>query len=268
MAVVNSFAKFASATYPNVADVATGVAYGDSNNSFTGTLNIDTAANAPNVDNVRLGVVFGSLSQFTGTVVLPATGDVRSGTTYGANATEYTGTMASGSNVTVPPITDVLNGVVYGDPALPVTGNVVLPATDVVKAGEQYGAAGTAYTGTYVASNTQYVVQTGNKQLTRGDDVTLAWESDGTWSATGSILFGIVGLTGTLQVAGVVVDSSNVKATLTTAQTDALRGTYEYDVQMTDASGNVSHLVRGELFVANTETDIPTNTPLPAARPI
>ncbi len=266
MAQVNSFAEFAGASYPIQSQVTSGVSYGDTLNNYVGTLNVDTAANAPGIGDVRLGVSYGSTSQFVGTLELPVVADVRSGVTYGAGGVEYTGTLSTGSNVTIPAITDVLNGVVYGDNASPITGNVVLPAVDTVEQGVQYGAAGTQLTGTYIAASSVYQVQNQLIQLTRGDDATFEWSTDGSWSASGSVLFGITGLTGSLQVAATIVDASTIRASLTKTQTDALRGTYEYDVQMTDSSGNVSHPVTGQLVVAETETDIPSNTPLPAGR--
>jgi hypothetical protein len=46
----------------------------------------------PNSSNVRLGIAFGY--QQTGNLAIPAAGDVKTGITYGANGTEFTGTFA------------------------------------------------------------------------------------------------------------------------------------------------------------------------------
>lgn len=265
MAVVNSFAIFASATYPAEAQVASGITYGDSNNSYTGSLNVDTAANAPSEDEVLSGIVFGSSNQFTGNVTLPVVGDVRSGTQYGSNGTQYTGTLSASGTVTVPAVGDVLNGVSYGDPLSPIVGTYISPTIGQVEAGVSFGANGTQFVGTYLS--TPYGIQNETRSITRGDDAIIEWVSNGSWSASGSILFGIVGSTGSLQVAGTIVDSNTVTATLSSAQTDALRDSYSYDLQQT-SGGSVSHLVEGLLLVRDTETDVPTNAPLPAGRPI
>lgn len=265
MAVVNSFAKFASATYPAEGSVATGVTYGDSNNSFIGSLNVDSSANLPNENEVLNGITFGSSNQFTGNVTLPVVGDVRSGIQYGSNGTQYTGTLSASGSVTVPAVTDVLSGVVYGDPSSPITGVFDPPQISDVRSGVTYGANGNQFTGTYLCGS--YGIQNETKLIVRGDDAVLEWSSDGSWSAAGSILFGIVGSTGTLEVSGSVIDPNTVRATLSSAQTDALRDVYEYDVQMT-SGGSVSHLVQGSLIVRDTETDIPINDPMPQGRPI
>jgi hypothetical protein len=265
MALVNSFAKFAAATYPAEASVASGVTYGDSNNAFTGSLNVDSSANVPAESEVLNGITFGSSNQFTGNVTQPAEGDVRSGVQFGANGTQFTGTLATSGNVTVPSVNDVLTGVTYGDQSAPIVGVFDVPQISDVRSGVSYGANGTQFTGSYLCNT--YGIQNETKLIVRGDDAVLEWTSDGSWSAAGSILFGIVGSTGSLQVSGTVVDANTVRASLTSAQTDALRDVYEYDVQMTDA-GSVSHLVEGSLIVRDTETDIPTNEPMPQGRAI
>lgn len=265
MALVNSFAKFAAATYPAESSVASGVTYGDSNNAFTGSLNVDSSANLPSESEVLNGVSFGSSNQFSGNVTLPAVGDVRSGTQYGASGNQFTGTLATSGSITVPSVNDVLSGVSYGDQASPIVGVFDAPQISDVRDNVSYGANGTQFTGTYICN--AYGIQNETKLIVRGDDAVLEWSSDGSWSAAGSILFGIVGSTGTLEVVGSVVDANTVRASLTSAQTDALRDVYEYDVQMTDG-GSVSHLVQGSLIVRDTETDIPVNDPMPQGRPI
>ena len=296
MAVVNSFAKFCGAVYPatsdvlasapvygdpiNVlqgtytggsctgypaqSDVLAGVVYGDTS-QYTGSLDVDLTANLPTESEVISGVAFGSSSQFTGNVTQPGVSDVRIGIQYGANGNQYTGTLSTSSNVTLPAIGEVLNGVSYGDVASPIVGVFVSPQISDVVSGVTYGANGSQFTGSFQCD--AYGIQNETKVIVRGDDAVIEWVSDGSWSAAGSILFGIVGSTGALQVAGTVVNSTTVRATLTSTQTDALRDVYDYDVQMTD-NGAVSHLVQGSLIVKDTETDIPANDPMPQARPI
>lgn len=83
-----------SGTFPVEGDVQSGVVYGPTDN-LTGTLEL------PAVGDVDLGVGFGDGgTEFSGTLVVPAEGDVRSGTGYGAGGTEFTGSMAAGGGGT------------------------------------------------------------------------------------------------------------------------------------------------------------------------
>ena len=74
--------------------VLQGQKYG-SNKSVVGLLVIP---NVPSVSNVRTGVSFGSNNTLTGILQLPATNEVLSGIGYGANGTEFVGTVTIGSN--------------------------------------------------------------------------------------------------------------------------------------------------------------------------
>lgn len=177
MAVVNSFAKFYGANYPAEADVlVTAPVYGDSinvlqgtatgggnypaeaevlvgivygnTNQFTGTLDPD--AGVPAESKVRDGIVYGSTGQFTGTSQLPVISTVLSGIGYGANGTEFTGTLqTSGSPVPIyPSVEDVLVDVQFGNVGdVPMIGVYEPADPSVVKLDEQYGAYGIEYSG-------------------------------------------------------------------------------------------------------------------------
>jgi len=90
MAVVNSFALFASATYPAVSDVlATAPVYGDAQNVLQGTF-VPSGATIPAVTDVRDGVAVGA---GLGVLELPVASQVLLGVGYGANGIELTGTL-------------------------------------------------------------------------------------------------------------------------------------------------------------------------------
>lgn len=177
MAVVNSFAKFYSANYPAESDVlATAPVYGDAINvlqgtssgggnypavtevllgvvygdlsQFTGTLDPDSGM--PDESKVRDGIVYGSTSQFTGNSQMPVVSTVLSGIGYGSNGTEYTGTLqVSGSPVPIyPSVENVLLGVQFGNVGdVPMVGVFEHADPSIVKLDEQYGAYGTEYYG-------------------------------------------------------------------------------------------------------------------------
>lgn len=101
--------------YPAESDVRLGVDY-DSGGS-TGTLDLPAEADvqegvtfdgatqtgtfaAPSEDDVRDGTTYGAAAEFTGNMTLPAEEDVETGVTYGTDGTEYTGTLAGGSDWT------------------------------------------------------------------------------------------------------------------------------------------------------------------------
>ena len=193
MAVVNSFAKFYGANYPAEADVlSTAPVYGDAinvlqgtaipggnctgypsvfevldgvvygnNNEFTGTLDPD--AGVPDVSKVRDGVVYGTSNQFTGTSQLPVISTVLSGIGYGANGTEFTGTLqTSGSPVPIyPSVEDVLVDVQFGNVGdVPMIGVYEPADPSVVKLDEQYGAYGIEYSGDLECQETNPCDQT------------------------------------------------------------------------------------------------------------
>ncbi len=180
MAVVNSFAKFYGATYPAeadviatapvygdainvlqgthsgggsctgypaVAEVLDGVVYGDTS-QYTGTLDPD--AGMPAETKVRDAVVYGSAGQFTGVSQMPVVSTVLTGIGYGANGTEYTGTLSvSGSPVPVyPSVENVLLDVQFGNVGdVPMVGVFEHADPSIVKLDETYGAYGTEYYG-------------------------------------------------------------------------------------------------------------------------
>lgn len=177
MAVVNSFAKFYGANYPAESDVVStapvygdainvlqgnatgggnypseaqvldGIVYGNLN-QFTGTLDPD--ASMPDVTKVRDGVVYGSSNQFTGVSQMPVISTVLSGIGFGANGTEYTGTLqVSGTPVPIyPSVEDVLINVQFGNVGdVPMIGVYEPAEPSVVKLDEYYGAYGTEYSG-------------------------------------------------------------------------------------------------------------------------
>ncbi len=189
MAVVNSFAKFYGASYPSepnvlstapvygdainvlqgtasgggacggyppVADVVDGVVFGDSS-QYTGTLDIDVAANSPDVSKVRLGVTYGSTNQFTGTSVMPVISTVLDGIGFGALGSEYVGTLeVTGSPTPIyPSVENVMVGVEFGNVGdIPMVGVYEKADPSVVKLDETYGAFGTQYYGDYECPDT------------------------------------------------------------------------------------------------------------------
>lgn len=128
--------------YPAASNVLNAVSYG--NSSLTGTyVTVSTG-------NVKTGTAYGAASALTGTYdgsdrwTDPGESNVRSGTAYKANSTSNnkTGTCA------VPAATDVRTGVSVDA----TTGNVTLPPANKVENGYSFGANGTEYTGTLAAS--------------------------------------------------------------------------------------------------------------------
>lgn len=181
MAVVNSFAKFYGASYPAVSDVASsaptygdavnvlngtlspctgypaesevldGVVFGNSS-EFTGTLDIDASANLPDVSKVRSGIAYGSTSQFVGVSQIPAVSSVLQGVGYGANGTEFVGTLQVSGPITpnYPSVEDVLLGVEFGNVGdVPMVGVFERADESIVKLDEAYGAYGNEYYGQY-----------------------------------------------------------------------------------------------------------------------
>jgi hypothetical protein len=181
MAVVNSFAKFYGASYPAVSDVASsaptygdavnvlngtlssctgypaesevldGVVFGNSS-EFTGTLDIDASANLPDVSKVRSGIAYGSTSQFVGVSQSPAVSSVLQGVGYGANGTEFVGTLQVSGPITpnYPSVEDVLLGVEFGNVGdVPMVGVFERADESIVKLDEAYGAYGNEYYGQY-----------------------------------------------------------------------------------------------------------------------
>jgi hypothetical protein len=110
--------------YPDPGDVRLGVVFGASN-ELTGTLD------QPSPDDVRNGIQFDNDSQ-EGTVILPGTSSVLSGTGYGSGGTEFTGTVG------LPGSGNVRSGTTFGDGG-GVDGHLVLPAVPDVRSGTVYG---------------------------------------------------------------------------------------------------------------------------------
>ena len=181
MAVVNSFAKFYGASYPAVSDVASsaptygdavnvlngtlssctgypsesevldGVVFGNSS-QFTGTLDIDASANLPDVSKVRSGYSYGSSNQFVGVSQSPAVSSVLQGVGYGANGTEFVGTLQVSGPITpnYPSVEDVLVGIQFGNVGdVPMVGVYEPANVAVVKLDETFGAYGNEYYGQY-----------------------------------------------------------------------------------------------------------------------
>lgn len=177
MAVVNSFAKFWGANYPAESDVLAsapvygdsinvlqgsatgggnypleaqvldGVVYGDTS-QYTGTLDPD--AGVPDETKVRDGVIYGSNNQFTGVSQMPVISTVLSGIGFGANGTEYVGTLqVSGTPTPIyPSVEDVLIGIEFGNLGdVPMVGVYEPAHPSVVKIDEYYGAYGSEYVG-------------------------------------------------------------------------------------------------------------------------
>lgn len=141
----------------------------------------------PGEDNVKSGTgyIISGVSK-TGNRVDAPTANVEIGTQYGANGTELTGTYTGAnrwsdpgeSHVEIgtqyqansltnnrtgtytganrwsdPGENNVRDGVGYEANDVSKTGNLVLPAESVVEVGEQFGANGTEFTGTYTGAN-------------------------------------------------------------------------------------------------------------------
>jgi hypothetical protein len=83
--------------------------------TFNSTVSViaGSCSGYPAVGDVETGVVFGNASEYTGTFDVPAEGDVRSGTGYGEDGTEFTGSLSA--------ITP--SGILYQRP--PLTGQTV-----------------------------------------------------------------------------------------------------------------------------------------------
>ncbi len=125
MAVVNSFAVFAGATYPAESNVlVTAPTYGDAINVLNGTFAPSGGGCAyPGTQDVREGVTYGGV--YTGVLELPIPSQVLVGTGYGANGTEYDGTLTcppGGISQPIPPVmttgqiaSPLMNGDSYTD---------------------------------------------------------------------------------------------------------------------------------------------------------
>jgi hypothetical protein len=100
------------AVYPTAAQVLNTIQFGNSGTDYTGTYV------SPAVGDVQDGVTYGPASGYTGTFAAPAVGDVQTGVGYGAGGTEFTGTLA-------------------------------LPTEAQVESGVGFGAGGTEFTGTF-----------------------------------------------------------------------------------------------------------------------
>jgi hypothetical protein len=84
---------------PTAAQVLTGIGFGDGGTEFTGTIVL------PTTSNVRNGTTFGARSGSTGTLVVPSTANVRSGITFDNGSTGV---------LVLPSITDVRTGTGFG----------------------------------------------------------------------------------------------------------------------------------------------------------
>jgi len=121
MAVVNSFALFAGATYPAESNVInTAPTYGDAINVLNGSLTPGGGVcTYPGTDDVREGVVYGG--SYVGVLRLPLPSQVLVGTGYGANGTEYDGTLVfppGGISQPVPPVMttgQIVSPLIIGD---------------------------------------------------------------------------------------------------------------------------------------------------------
>ena len=138
----------AAADYPSINDVRLGVEFDsgnltgtvrlpvesdvrlnttyDSNDSRTGTLDPGAGGTIPSADDVRLGVDVGAT---TGNLLVPATIDVRSGTSCDSSDS-LTGSLDVFAESNLPAENDVRSGTVYGDTQ---TGGLDLPSVDDVR---------------------------------------------------------------------------------------------------------------------------------------
>lgn len=97
--------------------------------------------------------------------------------------------------------------------------------------------------------------------VTRGDDITLIWDLDDNWpSLTGATIkygHGYGDFEKEMTLTG-----SGIALVLTKEETAAMRGSYRYDIQATLSDGAVTTLAKGTTYLAETETDVPTNQPI------
>ena len=125
---------YAEADLPSENDVRKDTVYGDNQ---TGLLDVFDEANLPIEADVRKDTIFGDNQTGTLDVFaeanLPDVSDVRKDTIFGDNET---GTLDVMAEANLPSESQVLDGVTFGDSQV---GNVVLPETDEVKEGVQFG---------------------------------------------------------------------------------------------------------------------------------
>jgi len=107
----------------------------------------------PAVDDVRDGVVYAETT-LTGTLTLPGESVVLSGTEYGGDGDEFTGSYVATNFFSDPGVANVEAGVNYkfNSPEDNRTGTFVVPGESVVLNGTDYGAA-EEFTGTYDPTN-------------------------------------------------------------------------------------------------------------------
>ena len=169
MAEVNSYARYFGATYPAESDVREWEAYGDTNNTFVGTLDVsDETPIFPSMNDVRLGVTYGNQTEpdkFTGNVRVPPPEKVERDYAYDS----MDSVIGDLTVLIMPEVEDVRLLVEYGDvPADPSLGVLQLPMPSQVLAGVGYGAYGTEFEGTLTdapgggGSTLPPVLQSGN----------------------------------------------------------------------------------------------------------
>ena len=290
MAEANSFATFALAVYPIQNEVLQGTAYGDPVNALVGML--DPGAGTPNYPpepDVRAGVAYGELGaeQFTGTLDLPAIGDVRSGTVF--DGSSKVGLLD------LPVVTDVRAGTTFdqnnqtGALDLPSVNNVRLniifdsgnqvgtvreAPVDKVELGYQYGA-NDLLTGQLECSGTGggdvlltaplppqpldfEIVQGDSYLLADGREIEFTGSTADQWpDLTGAT----VRFVGHMDQAMTVVQPTGtqvVRLQFNTSETQVPAQRHKYDIQATlSPSAEVVTLVRGVEVIVPTYSDVP-----------
>jgi hypothetical protein len=194
-----------SGTVPAASDVRLGVAVG----AGTGTLALPAAG------NVLTGVSYGAAgTEFSGALTLPASNLVVLGTVYGVGGNSLTGA------VTVPSANNVRSGTTFGA-SLGSTGNMTLPAIGDVASGISYGTNGTQYTGTLSGGGGMTLSQLQTELNTRG--ITALWAA--------AVPANIIQLNGVVVASSDGVAQAGAASTITLASTDsAVANAYLYRV--------------------------------------
>jgi len=133
------------ADYPSAGDVQDGITF--ASGTYSGTFT------SPSEDDVQSGVTYGNGSEYTGNFTEPGEANVKIGTSYGADGTEFTGTYSASCDY--PSINDVIDNVSFNFDTE--TGNFVVPGQTNVSEGILYGVSGVQYVGSLDYSSSQSV---------------------------------------------------------------------------------------------------------------
>lgn len=138
-----TYAQYYLATWPRIESVLAGDQYTNGVDMFVGI------RQDPLADDLTTRGTFGPSGSIAGTFVWPVEANVLETVQYGANGTEFTGTLTTeGVTPIYPPTTDVRRDVAYGDTGTLQFVGVYDPALESDhRLGTQYGANGVEFTG-------------------------------------------------------------------------------------------------------------------------